>query len=59
MLLAQIREELEPPGQDDEDVRQDFFVRMLEGRWSFVPGRHRALAWMKANVRAMARGEDR
>lgn len=43
---------------DADDVLQDFYVRLLERRWTFVAGRHDAVQWLKANVRALARADD-
>ncbi len=57
MLLDAIGEvagdEVEP-----DEVLERFFLRLLEQRWNFIPGHHEARAWLKANVQALARGED-
>jgi DNA-directed RNA polymerase specialized sigma24 family protein len=54
-LLREARAALGPMEEDCDDVVQDFFLSLVEGRTRFVPERKRALEWMFGIVRAIAR----
>ncbi len=53
-LLAAARTGLGGFGQEAEDVLQDFFISLLEGRWRFTPGHGRAMQWMCGVVTGIA-----
>jgi DNA-directed RNA polymerase specialized sigma24 family protein len=53
-LLAEARAVMGPFAHDGEDVLQDFFLALLEGRSRFTPAHGRAVAWMCGIVRAIA-----
>ena len=55
VLLREARAVLGPFKQDDEDVVQDFFLSLLDGRLRYVPPQGRAAEWMCGVVRAMAK----
>jgi DNA-directed RNA polymerase specialized sigma24 family protein len=59
VLLRLARQEIRHP-QDGEDLLQDLYVHLLEGRAArFPPARGRGLSWLEGLVRAMARSRRR
>jgi len=59
-LLAEAREELGTAhAQEDADVLQDLFVRLMEGKLVFPDIRHAALPWLKRTTRVLARERTR
>jgi len=55
-LLKEARETLgEDCAHEAEEVRQDFFLMLLEGESQFLPAQGRAVPWMCGIIRAMAR----
>src|SRR5258708_21795012 len=61
VLLREARSVMGRFKQDAEDVVQDFFVSLLEGRSVYVPAHGYATRWMCGVVRAMAKtyGKER
>jgi DNA-directed RNA polymerase specialized sigma24 family protein len=59
VLLRLARQEIRHP-QDGEDLLQDLYVHLLEGRAArFPPAKGRGLTWLQGLVRAMARSRRR
>ncbi len=55
VLLREARSVMGAFKQDAEEVVQDFFVSLLEGRSLYVPAQGYATRWMCGVVRAMAK----
>jgi DNA-directed RNA polymerase specialized sigma24 family protein len=55
VLLRKARSVMGPFKEDAEDVVQDFFVSVLEGRSVYVPAQGYAIRWMCGVVLAMAK----
>ncbi len=53
-LREQARADLKPWGDEAEDLVQDFFLHLLEGRWRYVPDHAGGSAWMRRVIRTMA-----
>jgi DNA-directed RNA polymerase specialized sigma24 family protein len=54
MLRKEARAVLREFAQDADDVLQDFFLFLLEGKSPFLPAHGRAVVWMCRTVRAIA-----
>ncbi len=55
MLRKEARAVLREFAQDADDVLQDCFLFLLEGKSPFLPAHGRAVVWMCRTVRAIAR----